>query len=288
MNKNLPYSFGVPPTWYDGVYRDKGNTVKASRPFTLTHNEKSDRAVLLIHGFTGYPGELVRPAEDLYEKGFDVFVPRLPGHGTTGKDFIHSKKEDWISVAENALVSLLKEYDSVSVVGHSMGGAIAAILLSRHSEIKSGVLCCPGIKLLSINDKLIKTLSFLSRFVKRLKQKWQSDPRYNMHYEDAPNDDSYLGSEYWSYAYPKQILSLCDIASEAREGLGRIKSPTLIIGAEKDVLTDPMSIYEIAKTIGDRAEEVMVKDATHYIYYDISKAAEDRAVEETVSFLLKN
>ena len=287
MNKNLPYSFSVPSSWYDGFYKDEGSTVKASRPFTLLHEEKSRKAALLIHGFTGYPGEMVRPGEDLYEKGFDVFVPRLPGHGTTGKDFIKSNKEDWIGVAEKALISLEKEYESVSVVGHSMGGAIVAVLLSRHSEIKSAVLCCPGIELSAMNEKTLKAVSFISHFVKRMKQKWQSDPRFHMHYEDAPNDDQYLGSEYWSYAYPKQILSLMDIAKEAKEGLEKIKSPVLIIGAEKDVLTSPDSIYSIAKTIGESAETLMVKDATHYVYYDISPEAEEKAVEATVSFLSK-
>ena len=285
MNKNLPYSFSVPSSWYDGFYVDQGDSVKASRPFTLLHENKSGKAVLLIHGFTGYPGELVRPAEDLYEKGFDVFVPRLPGHGTTGKDFIKSRKEDWIGVPEKALLSLEKEYESVSVVGHSMGGAIAAILLSRHPEIERGVLCCPGIALKSIDDKMAKAISFMSHFTKRIKQKWQSDPRYHMHYEDAPGDDEYLGSQYWSYAYPKQIISLLGIAKEAEESLKNIKSPTLVIGAEKDVLTEPGSIYTIAKAIGDKGEAFMVKDANHYIYYDISPEAEEKAVEATVSFL---
>lgn len=287
MNKSLPYSFSVPSSWYDGLFKDKGSVVKASRPFTLLHKEKSRKAVLLIHGFTGYPGEMVRPAEDLYLAGFDVFVPRLPGHGTTGKDFMKSGKEDWVGLAENALSAIEKEYEDVYVVGHSMGGAIASILLSRHSEIKRGVLCCPGIELLSLNDKLLKTISFLSHFVKRMKQKWQSDDRYHMHYEDAPADDEYFGSEYWRYAYPKQILALSDIAKDAKEGLGKIKSPVLVIGAEKDVLTAPDSVFSIAKEIGKNGEAVMIKDATHYIYYDISKEAEDEAVKATVSFLSK-
>ena len=108
-----------------------------------------------------------------------------------------------------------------------------------------------------------------------------------MHYEDAPVDDEYFGSEYWRYAYPKQIIALAEIAKEAREGLGNIKSPVLVIGAEKDVLTDPESVFSIAKEIGENGEAIMIKDATHYIYYDISEKAENEAVEATVSFLSK-
>ena len=98
---------------------------------------------------------------------------QIHGHGTTGKDFMKTGKEDWIGLMENALVAIEKEYEEVSVVGHSMGGAIASILLSRHSEIKRGVLCCPGIELLSLNDKLLKTISFLSHFVG--KERFRSD-----------------------------------------------------------------------------------------------------------------
>lgn len=286
MNKNLPYSFSVPSSWYDGVYHDKAGEMKASRSFTLLHKEKRDNAVLLIHGYTGYPGELVRPAEDLYEKGFDVFVPRLPGHGTSGKDFMSSGKEDWVGTAEKALTELEKEYKSVSLVGHSMGGAIAAILLSRHSSVKKAVLCTPGIEIGFLDDKTVKALSFISRFARKIKKKWQSDSRYHLHYEDAPNDDDKLGAEYWKYTYPKTVLDLARIAKEAKEGLDKIESKVLVIGAEKDTLTVPSSVYSIASSIGENAKAVMIKDATHYVYYDISEKAEEDAVEATVSFLL--
>ena len=285
MNKNLPYSFSVPSSWYDGFYKDQGDSVKASRPFTLLHENKSGKAVLLIHGFTGYPGELVRPAEDLYEKGFDVFVPRLPGHGTTGKDFISSGQKDWVGVAENALVDLLGKYKEVSVVGHSMGGAIAALIVSRHPEVKGAVLCCPGIELENMDKKTARILSVLSLFVKKMKKEWQSDPRYHMHYEGAPKDDEKLGEEYWKFLYPRNIVSLLRIAESAKAGLPDIKARTLIIGAEKDALVVPDSVYTIQKAIGDRAETLLVKDATHYVYYDISQEAEETAVKATVEFL---
>ena len=47
----------------------------------------------------------------------------------------------------------------------------------------------------------------------------------------------------------------------------------------------PDSVYTIQKAIGDRAETLLVKDATHYVYYDISQEAEETAVKATVEFL---
>ena len=190
-----------------------------------------------------------------------------------------------MGVAETALVDLLGKYKEVSVVGHSMGGAIAALIVSRHPEVKGAVLCCPGIELENMDKKTVRILSVLSLFVKKMKKEWQSDPRYHLHYEGAPKDDEKLGEEYWKFLYPRNIVSLLRIAESAKAGLPDIKVRTLIIGAEKDALVVPDSVYTIQKAIGDRAETLLVKDATHYVYYDISQEAEETAVKATVEFL---
>ena len=285
MRKDLPYSFTLPSSWNEGCFSDKASTVKASRPFSILHPQKSSRAVLLVHGFTGYPGELIRPAEDLYERGFDVFVPRLPGHGTSGKDFMKSDHKDWIRMAENAASDLISRYSEVSVVGHSMGGAIAAILMERHKEIRRGVLTCPGIEISFLDEKTVKALSFISRFKRRMKKEWHSDERYHLHYEDAPGDDQHLGKEYWSYTYTRQVLSLKAIADEAKANLGKIDNPVLMIGGEKDELISPASLPSLCALIGDNARLQMIGEGVHYIYYDISSRAEEEAVKATVSFL---
>lgn len=287
MKRELPYSFALPLSWYNNCYIDKGTTVKATRPFTIQRENPSEKAVLLIHGFTGYPGELIHPAQELFESGFDVFVPRLPGHGTNGKDFMKSKDTDWIKVCENALSDLLLRYKSVDVVGHSMGGAIAALLMERHKEIRRGVLCCPGINISFLNDKTIKQLKLISPILKKMKKEWKPDERYHLDYEDAPKDDLYLGKEYWSYLYPRQILALSRIAKEAKDNLKKIVAPVLIIGAENDAMIEPTSVYDIQKEIGADSEAIVIKDATHYIYYDISLDAMNEAIDRTVSFLAK-
>ena len=57
------------------------------------------RAILGLHGFAGYPGELSLPASVLQKEGYSVFVPRLPGHGTNSEDFNTTSHHDWIRKA---------------------------------------------------------------------------------------------------------------------------------------------------------------------------------------------
>lgn len=108
---HMQLNYSVSEKWYQNVYSDKKECRSSARSFSLTHDKRTNECWLLIHGYRGYPGELVRPAEDLFNIGFDVFVPRLPGNGTSSDDFIKTKGKDWITLAQNALDDLSKQYE---------------------------------------------------------------------------------------------------------------------------------------------------------------------------------
>ncbi len=283
MRKELPYVFSVPEKWYSTVRKDKGQLLKASRPFSLLH-PSSSKAVLIIHGYTGYPGEMVRPAEDLYSIGFDVFVPRLPGHGTKESDFLETGKDEWLEVPRMALEDLLSRYDEVSLVAHSMGSTICSILLAENDKIKKGVLACPAYSICGLDEKTVGGLKLIQHVKKKIKKDWVNDSAYNMHYEDAPDDDLTLGREYWSHIYPKQLLSLYALSEEASKSVLRITSPTLIIEAGDDKVVDNFYTDRITEP-NDNIKRTVVENATHMIYYDKVEGAEDKAVSLTLDFL---
>ena len=275
-------SFDINRSWYDGLYQDKGSVVAAARSFKLVHEEKSEKAVLLLHGYAGYPGELVRPANDLYAAGFDVYVPRLPGMGTTGKDFVNSSSHDWLTVCSNALKELLLSYDSVDIVAHSMGTLIAIILASSFS-VNHLVLASPAFKMPALKPTLIK---FLSLFKKDISIAWQSDPRYHLHYEGAPADDAVLGKEYWSHIYPSALKELIKLQKSALKLFPHLTCDTLLIAATNDQITDPFMVEKIALEKKKGITKcIYIKDATHYLFYDISPKVEDEAVKAVLEFL---
>lgn len=166
-----------------------------------------------------------------------------------------------------------------------MGGAIAALLLERHPEIEKGVLCCPGLELKGMGGVASLMLSLISLFKKRIPKAWQSDSRYHMHYEGAPCDDEAIGNEYWKYLYPRQIVSLVKLAKKTKKNISSISSPVLFIGAGDDALTVPESVDTFSSMVGEKAKSIIVSGATHYVYYDISPEAEEKAVSATLDFL---
>lgn len=80
---------------------------------------KNNKAVLLLHGYTGAPSEM-RPLGDyLHALGYTVSCVRLPGHGTSIKDLEATTATDWYAAAEAECLELLARFDSVYVAGLS-------------------------------------------------------------------------------------------------------------------------------------------------------------------------
>lgn len=78
---------------------------------------KNNKAVLLLHGYTGAPSEM-RPLGDyLHALGYTVSCVRLPGHGTSIKDLEATTATDWYAAAEAECLELLARFDSVYVAG---------------------------------------------------------------------------------------------------------------------------------------------------------------------------
>ena len=50
---------------------------------------------VVVHGFTGSPSSVRGVADAMVDAGFDVELPRLPGHGTTVDDMLATGWADW-------------------------------------------------------------------------------------------------------------------------------------------------------------------------------------------------
>lgn len=277
----VAFDYSVPGSWYDGCYIDKGSTVKASRSFSLRNGNR--RACLMLHGYQGYPGELVRPAVDLFEKGFDVYVPRLPGHGTSGDDFASSGWEDWVRLSLNAARDLSGRYGSFSILGHSMGTALA-LIASSETHPERVVLAAPAIPSgmgMPGSDEILSIFGDAAR----IRKEWHPNREYRMYYEDAPADDEYLGAEYWSWVYPKGLQGLMKVLEKAEGLLPLIECPILSIACEKDEVAGPGCAIAAA----GKARNGMLKsigNATHFCFYDKDKKAEQEAVDAVLDFLV--
>lgn len=254
---------------------------RCALPYALIHEPKATHAVVALHGFTGYAGELSLPAQRLFEAGLDVYVPRYPGHGTNGEDFLSSNGAQWLEEAERQYQEVALQYAEVSLLGHSMGGVIAVILAQRH-QVKRMVLYAPA---LIIPALPVKSLAILRFFIKRKQKEWNRDPSYQFFDIRDSDDDEFLGKEYWSWNYPGQVYELERLRRQAVDVLSEVIADTLVFTGGED-LTIPQSAGILVLNEGKGKNNwVHLPKGTHLIPYDRDDTTREEAMDRTVSWL---
>ena len=96
--------------------------------------------VLLCHGFTGSTKSMIGWARHLEAAGFQVLLPRLPGHGTTWQECNQTAWTDWYACVDEAFAVLRARCEQVFLAGLSMGGALSLRLAEQHGAAVSGLV----------------------------------------------------------------------------------------------------------------------------------------------------
>lgn len=126
---------------------DDSVAVPLGRSILLTHGHRTAKAVVLLHGFTDSPRQFAELADSLYAEGDNVYVPRLPHHAELGGDVSRLARvtaeglRDFADAATNVVAGL---GDSVTVVGLSAGGTVAAWIGQNRREVQRVVLIAPA------------------------------------------------------------------------------------------------------------------------------------------------
>ena len=95
--------------------------------------------VLLVHGLTGTPTEMLSVARRLNKYGFTVSCPVLAGHCGTEHDLLATRWQDWAHSAETGLLQLQKQTDVLFVGGLSAGAVLSLYLADRRPDLVRGV-----------------------------------------------------------------------------------------------------------------------------------------------------
>jgi carboxylesterase len=97
------------------------------------------KGILLIHGLSGSPMEMRFIANGLAREGHTVCCPELAGHGSRAADLGQSTWQEWYQSAEQALLDMCKEFDSVVIGGLSTGAIVCLLLAANHPEKVNGL-----------------------------------------------------------------------------------------------------------------------------------------------------
>ena len=106
---------------------------------------------VLLHGLTDSPYSMLATAQALAGAGYNVVVPRMPGHGFAVSGLRQARHEDWAAAVRVAVRHASQQAasdQSLLIIGYSNGGLLAVDYALRCNDIDE--LPCPdGLVLLS-------------------------------------------------------------------------------------------------------------------------------------------
>ena len=242
---------------------------------TIDLQEEGSHGVLLLHGFGDTPQTLSLLARRLSKSGYGVFAPLLPGHGRTMDAFRRSRAADWIDAARQSLARVRNRYNTVSVLGLSMGAALAVLLAAESSEIASLVLIAPYLGMPMRLRVAASTHWLWGTFAGELNARSPRSIRDPMEREKNLAYGAVTG---------RTLFELSRVVKRARQALPKVTAPTLVILSKEDPRV-ASSVGDFAlNTLGARDKKlVWTEGAGHIITVDYGR---ERVFSEVERWLL--
>ncbi|KLD76181.1 alpha/beta hydrolase [Xanthomonas hyacinthi] len=260
--------------WGSGLQRCQ--TQVAGHRWTYLHRAAADPAaptLLLVHGFTGSKENWLPLARALGAR-YHLFIPDLPGWAESqridGQDYGFVAQAE--RVAAFAAQCVRRAGSECVLVGHSMGGGIAALAAARHPQLfdRVGLLNAAGVRfadnafgqavLDGDNPFAVYDADSLRRYVDTVFLLEPSKPRIPSW--AVPSIVAWRRSEA---GFEQQVLARIGRSDEAFlpfEEAARIRQPALLLNCVQDAVIDASALALYAERV-PQALQVLLDGSGH-------------------------
>ena len=244
--------------------------IEGAEPFLM---KGGSEGILLIHGFTGLPAELLLMGKFLNRAGYTVLGVRLAGHATNELNLMKTNNEDWFNSALDGYALLSGLCEKIFVVGHSMGALLTLKLAYFRKVEKIVTLAAPIFIDESLHLKDLPPRSECKNFAvirphRRLKN---VPPAANKVYRKMP------------FISVHELVTLIE---EVKILLPKITAPILIVHGTEDHTAQPKSANFIEEKINSaRKEKILLENCGHLMPLNETR---DFVFEEVLKFLNGN
>lgn len=131
----------------DDLVRATPSSVReACHPLLLEHGRPTEKVFVLLHGLSNCPAQYAVLARELFDRGHNVVVPRIPYHGE-----IDLMSSEWGKMTAEGMLESANEAvwiarglgGRVIVAGLSVNGVTAAWMAQNRSDLDRVVLLAP-------------------------------------------------------------------------------------------------------------------------------------------------
>jgi carboxylesterase len=239
--------------------------IKQPQPFTF---EEGDRAVLLLHGFTGHSADVRMLGRFLQKHGYTTHAPIYRGHGKELEALIDARPEDWWADVKEALNHLRElGYEKIAVAGLSLGGVLGLKL--AYSEPIKGIISMCAPMFFDNEEQLTQGFQFKAKQYKQLEGKDKETIEKEVKEMLDESDEMF-----------KQLGGFI---TSVHDEIDQIYTPTFVVQAEKDEMINTESanyIYEQVES--DHKDIKWYKNSGHVITMDKEK---EQLHEDILAFL---
>ena len=130
-----------------------------------THGQQTERALVLLHGFTNCPRQFDDVGKDFFARGWNVLIPRYPRHGYTNRlntSIAELRADQLVAVANRSLEAGFGLGARLSVAGLSLGAALAGYMAQTREGIERTVMIAPMFGLKPIPGPVLSAASRLA------------------------------------------------------------------------------------------------------------------------------
>lgn len=255
----------------------KGERLKAPRDLSFRLNGALGKAVMLIHGMTGAPGEMKVLAKRLHRRGFSISAPMLAGHGFDQATLLKSTWRDWLGSVRTEFQRLRSDHDEVYVAGICVGGALGVALAAEESAVAGAAVYSMTYRYDGWNMKrwYSAVTPFLQPFARLplLRQISVAEPYpYGLKDERLRDGTAAAPGAVIPGALDRlpfgAMWEMHDLCEHVDRVAGQVRQPTLIIHARDDDMSDPRNAYRLQRALGGPTALHLLKDCYHMVHVD--------------------
>ncbi|GAB4160470.1 MAG: alpha/beta fold hydrolase [Candidatus Promineifilaceae bacterium] len=238
------------------------NLLPGAEPFFFRGSaERGHIGCLVLHGFTGVPGDVHSLGTHLAAQGYTVYGPRLTHHGTDPADLNRSEWHDWYLAGLDGWHVLHAQCQEIVVIGLSMGGS-TALLLAARQPVKAVV---------SMAAPLYLYPDWKLRFTRYI---WRVYPFSAKPARSSQQEaEEQFERESYNVNPVRGVAELLEYLEVVEAHLRDVKAPTLLVHSRQDQTVPPGNmdyIYERLASV--EKERLWLEQNSHVITESAEKA----------------
>ena len=131
----------------------------------MTHGEKMERAIILVHGYTNCPQQFHELGQRFFDLGWNVLIAPLPHHGLADRlsgEHAHLKAEELAAYTDETVDIAQGLGQRVCMMGLSTGGVTSAWAAQMRGDLDLAVIISPAFGFKTIPTSLTTALMNVS------------------------------------------------------------------------------------------------------------------------------